>query len=437
MYTMLPKVAIVGRPNVGKSTLFNRIIGSRLSITDDQPGVTRDRIYAKASWLSKEFFLIDTGGIELGDAPFLTEIKAQAEIAMEEADVIIFLTDCRNGVTTDDTYIAKLLYQTNKPVILAVNKVDDQKFKENIYEFYALGFGDPIAVSSSHGIGTGNLLDQVISFFPTKKEEYKDKAIHFSLVGRPNVGKSSLTNCLLNDNRVIVSPIAGTTRDTIDTRFKAYNQEFVVIDTAGLKKRGKVYEYVEKYSVIRSVDAIGRSDIVLLVLDASTGILEQDTHVGQYIEEMNRPCIIVVNKWDLVDKDSKTMQHFTEDVRKAFKYLDYAPIVFLSALDNKRVHTLFPAILQAYDAQQRRISTSVLNDVINDAVAMFPPSEFNGGKIKIYYSSQVGINPPTFAFFVNEPKYLHFSYHRYLENQIRKNFDFFGTPIKFEFRKRD
>lgn len=437
MYTMLPKVAIVGRPNVGKSTLFNRIIGSRLSITDDQPGVTRDRIYAKASWLSKEFFLIDTGGIELGDAPFLTEIKAQAEIAMEEADVIIFLTDCRNGVTTDDTYIAKLLYQTNKPVILSVNKVDDQKFKENIYEFYALGFGDPIAVSSSHGIGTGNLLDQVISFFPTKKEEYKDKAIHFSLVGRPNVGKSSLTNCLLNDNRVIVSPIAGTTRDTIDTRFKAYNQEFVVIDTAGLKKRGKVYENVEKYSVIRSVDAIGRSDIVLLVLDASTGILEQDTHVGQYIEEMNRPCIIVVNKWDLVDKDSKTMQHFTEDVRKAFKYLDYAPIVFLSALDNKRVHTLFPAILQAYDAQQRRISTSVLNDVINDAVAMFPPSEFNGGKIKIYYSSQVGINPPTFAFFVNEPKYLHFSYHRYLENQIRKNFDFFGTPIKFEFRKRD
>ncbi len=437
MYTMLPKVAIVGRPNVGKSTLFNRIIGSRLSITDDQPGVTRDRIYAKASWLSKEFFLIDTGGIELGDAPFLTEIKAQAEIAMEEADVIIFLTDCRNGVTTDDTYIAKLLYQTNKPVILAVNKVDDQKFKENIYEFYALGFGDPIAVSSSHGIGTGNLLDQVISFFPTKKEEYKDKAIHFSLVGRPNVGKSSLTNCLLNDNRVIVSPIAGTTRDTIDTRFKAYNQEFVVIDTAGLKKRGKVYENVEKYSVIRSVDAIGRSDIVLLVLDASTGILEQDTHVGQYIEEMNRPCIIVVNKWDLVDKDSKTMQHFTEDVRKAFKYLDYAPIVFLSALDNKRVHTLFPAILQAYDAQQRRISTSVLNDVINDAAAMFPPSEFNGGKIKIYYSSQVGINPPTFAFFVNEPKYLHFSYHRYLENQIRKNFDFFGTPIKFEFRRRD
>ncbi|MDE7384279.1 MAG: ribosome biogenesis GTPase Der [Anaeroplasmataceae bacterium] len=434
---MLPKVAIVGRPNVGKSTLFNRIIGERLSITDDQPGVTRDRIYAKGSWLSKEFFLIDTGGIELGDAPFLTEIKMQAEIAMDEADVIVFLTDCRSGVTDDDTYIAKLLYQTKKPVILAVNKVDDQKFKDNIYEFYALGFGDPIPVSSSHGIGTGNLLDQVIEHFPKREESFEDTAIHFSLIGRPNVGKSSLTNCLLNDNRVIVSPIAGTTRDTIDTRFKAYDKEYVVIDTAGLKKRGKIYENIEKYSVIRSIDAIGRSDIVLLVLDADTGILEQDTHVGQYIEEYNRPCIIVVNKWDLVDKDSKTMQHFIEDIRKEFKYLDYAPIVFLSALDNKRVHTLFPAIEQAYDANNRRISTSVLNDVINDAVAMFPPSEFNGGKIKIYYSSQVGVNPPTFTFFVNEPKYLHFSYHRYLENQIRKSFDFFGTPIKFEFRKRD
>ncbi|MDE6656270.1 MAG: ribosome biogenesis GTPase Der, partial [Anaeroplasmataceae bacterium] len=394
-------------------------------------------IYAKGSWLSKEFFLIDTGGIELGDAPFLTEIKVQAEIAMDEADVIVFLTDCRSGVTNDDTYIAKLLYQTNKPVILAVNKVDDQKFKDNIYEFYALGFGDPVPVSSSHGIGTGNLLDQVIEHFPKKQEASDDTAIHFSLIGRPNVGKSSLTNCLLNDNRVIVSPIAGTTRDTIDTRFKAYDKEYVVIDTAGLKKRGKIYENIEKYSVIRSIDALGRSDIVLLVLDADTGILEQDTHVGQYIEEYHRPCIIVVNKWDLVDKDSKTMQRFTEDIRKEFKYLDYAPIVFLSALDKKRVHTLFPAIEQAYEANNRRISTSVLNDVINDAVAMFPPSEFNGGKIKFYYSSQVGVNPPTFAFFVNEPKYLHFSYHRYLENQIRKSFDFFGTPIKFEFRKRD
>ena len=396
---MLPKVAIVGRPNVGKSTLFNRIIGTRLSITDDQPGVTRDRIYSKASWLSKEFFLIDTGGIELGDAPFLTEIKAQAEIAMDEADVIIFVVDCRTGVTDDDTYIAKILYKTKKPVILAVNKVDDQKFRENIYEFYALGF--------------------------------------FAIIGRPNVGKSSLTNTLLNENRDIVSPIEGTTRDAIDSRFTAYGKEYVVIDTAGLKKRGKIYENVEKYSSIRSIDSIERADVVLLMLDASTGILEQDTHVGQYIEEFNKPCIIVVNKWDLIDKDSKTMQRWTDDIRGTFKYLDYAPIVFLSALENKRVQTLFPEIDRAHDAYYKRMSTSVLNDVISEAVLMFPPSEFNGGILKVYYASQVGIEPPTFAIFVNEPKYLHFSYYRYLENQLRKNFDFFATPIKLEFRKRD
>ncbi|MBQ9519946.1 MAG: ribosome biogenesis GTPase Der [Acholeplasmatales bacterium] len=434
---MLPKVAIVGRPNVGKSTLFNRIIGTRLSITDDQPGVTRDRIYSKASWLSKEFFLIDTGGIELGDAPFLTEIKAQAEIAMEDSDVIIFVVDCRSGVTDDDSYIAKILYKTNKPVILAVNKVDDQKFKENIYEFYSLGMGDPIAISSNHGIGVGNLLDKVLEALPKKENLKDDDAIKFCLIGRPNVGKSSLTNTLLNDNRVIVSDVPGTTRDSIDTRFKSNGKEYVVIDTAGLRKRGKIYENIEKYSVIRSVDAIGRSDVVLLVLDASVGIIDQDTHVGQYIEEYNRPCIIVVNKWDLVDKDSKTMQKWTDDIRGTYKYLDYAPIVFLSALENKRVHTLFPAIEEAYNAYHTRISTSVLNDVIQDAVLMFPPSDFNGGKLKIYYASQVGVEPPTIAIFVNEPKYLHFSYYRYLENQLRKNFDFYATPIKLEFRKRD
>lgn len=434
---MLPKVAIVGRPNVGKSTLFNRIIGERLSITDDQPGVTRDRIYSKASWLSKEFFVIDTGGIEISDAPFQTEIKAQAEIAMEEADVIVFVVDCRSGVTDDDTFIAKLLYKTKKPVLLAVNKVDDQKFKENVYEFYSLGFGDPIPLSSSHGIGVGNLLDSVINHFPIEKVEENDDAIKFCLIGRPNVGKSSLTNTLLNDNRVIVSDIAGTTRDTIDTRYKANGREYVVIDTAGLRKRGKIYENVEKYSVIRSVDAIGRSDVVLLVLDASTGMIDQDMHVGQYIEEYNKPCIIVVNKWDLIEKNSKTMQEWTDDIRSNFKYLSHAPIVFLSAKENKRVHTLFPSIIEAYEAYHRRIQTSTLNDVIADAVAMFPPSEFNGGKIRIYYTSQVGVEPPTFAVFVNEPKYLHFSYYRYLENQIRKNFDFFATPIKLEFRKRD
>ena len=333
MYTMLPKVAIVGRPNVGKSTLFNRIIGSRLSITDDQPGVTRDRIYAKASWLSKEFFLIDTGGIELGDAPFLTEIKAQAEIAMEEADVIIFLTDCRNGVTTDDTYIAKLLYQTNKPVILAVNKVDDQKFKENIYEFYALGFGDPIAVSSSHGIGTGNLLDQVISFFPTKKEEYKDKAIHFSLVGRPNVGKSSLTNCLLNDNRVIVSPIAGTTRDTLEEYVSVKGVPLKLIDTAGIDY---TEDKVEKIGVERSKKAIGEADLVLLLLDASQDLTDEDKNLLNLTA--NKKRIIILNKQDLGTKISQEMiREITDN-----------PIIVTSILKQKNMDALENAIEQLF-----------------------------------------------------------------------------------------
>ncbi len=434
---MLAKVAIVGRPNVGKSTLFNRIIGQRLSITNDQPGVTRDRIYSKASWLDKEFFLIDTGGIEISDAPFLTEIKAQAEIAMEEADVIIFVVDCRSGVTTDDEYIAKILYRSKKPVILAVNKVDEQKYKENVYDFYTLGFGEPIPSSSMHGIGVGDLLDEVIKHFVNKPDKVYDDAIKFSLIGRPNVGKSSLVNTLLNDNRVIVSNIPGTTRDAIDTPFVVDGKNYVVIDTAGLRKRGKIYENTEKYSNIRTVDAILRSDVVLLLLNAEEGIIEQDYHVGGYVDEYNKPCIIVVNKWDTVTKDSKTMQEWTDDIRDKFKYLDYAPIVFLSALENKRVHTLFPEISLVYDSYHRRVTTSVLNNVLADAVAMFPPSEFKGGKAKFYYISQVGVEPPTFTTFVNDPLFIHFSYQRYLENQLRKNFDFFGTPIKFEFRKRD
>lgn len=434
---MLGKVAIVGRPNVGKSTLFNRIIGQRLSITDNQPGVTRDRIYYKASWLGKEFMMIDTGGIELSDQPFVSEIKAQAEIAMEEADVIIMVVDCRNGVTEDDIYVAKLLYRTEKPVILAVNKVDDQKFLDNIYEFYSLGLGDPIAISCNQGIGIGDLLDKVIEHVTIKKDEVYENAICFSLIGRPNVGKSSLTNTLLSDSRVIVSPIAGTTRDAIDTKFTAYGRDYVVIDTAGLRKRGKVWENTEKYSVIRTVDAVNRSDVVLLVLDAESGFIDQDKHVGEYVDEYNRPCIIVINKWDTVKKDSKTMDEWTREVRENFKYLDYAPIVFLSALENQRVHTLFPQIEKAYDSYKKRVSTSVLNDVFADAIAMFPPSEWNHGKAKFYYISQVGVEPPTFAIFVNDPEFVHFSYMRYLENQLRKNFDFFGTPIKLVLRKRD
>lgn len=434
---MLGKVAIVGRPNVGKSTLFNRIIGQRLSITDSTPGVTRDRIYAKGEWLGHEFNLIDTGGIEISDAPFQVEIQAQAEVAMEEADVIIMLCDSRSGVTDDDTYIAKLLYRSNKPVILAVNKVDDQKFMDNVYEFYALGFGDPIPVSSNHGVGVGDLLDKVIDTLPEIKDRpYKD-SICFSLIGRPNVGKSSLTNALLHNDRVIVSDVPGTTTDAIDTEFDAYGKHYVVIDTAGLRKRGKIYENMEKYMVIRTVDAIERSEVVLLVLDAQTGFQEQDKHVAQYCDEYNRPTIIVVNKWDAVEKDSKAMNEWTKKVRENFKFLDYAPIVFLSALENKRVQTLFPQIELAYESYNKRVQTSILNDVFNDAIAMNPPAEFNGGKPKFYYISQVGTKPPTFAIFLNDPSYVHFSYLRYLENQLRKNFNFFGTPIKLSLRKRD
>ena len=434
---MLPKVAIVGRPNVGKSSLFNRILGERLSITDDTPGVTRDRIYAKASWLSQEFYIIDTGGIEIENAPFQVEIKAQVEIAIEEADVIIFVVDCRSQLTDDDVFIAKMLYKVKKEIIVAVNKVDDQKFKDNIYDFYALGLGEIFPISTQHGIGVGDLLDEVIKHFPIKDEKGEDEAIKFSLVGRPNVGKSSLVNAILNEQRVIVSDMAGTTRDAIDESFNYEGNKYVIIDTAGLKKRGKIYENLDKYAQIRTIDAIVRSDVVLLVLDASTGIIEQDTHVGQYIEMYNKPCIIVVNKWDLVKKETNTMQEFEKDVREKFKYLDYAPIVFLSALTKSRINTLYPMLKMTYEAYRRRIQTSILNDVVLDAYQMNLPAFFNGGKLKIYYATQVGVEPPTFSIFVNDENYLHFSYKRYLENQIRKNFDFFATPIKIELRRRD
>ncbi len=434
---MLPKVAIVGRPNVGKSSLFNRILGERLSITDDTPGVTRDRIYAKASWLSQEFYIIDTGGIEIQDAPFQVEIKAQVEIAIEEADVIIFVVDCRSQMTDDDEFIAKMLYKVKKEVIVAVNKVDDQKYKDNMYDFYALGFGELYPISTQHGIGIGDLLDEVIKHFPNKDDAKEEEGIKFSLVGRPNVGKSSLVNAILNEKRVIVSNIAGTTRDAIDESFTYLDDKYIIIDTAGLKKRGKIYENLDKYAQIRTIDAIIRSDVVVLVLDASTGIIEQDTHVGQYIEMYNKPCIIVVNKWDTVKKETNTMQEFEKDIRDKFKYLDYAPVVFLSALTKARVQTLYPMLKLTYEAYRRRIQTSVLNDVVIDAYQMNLPSFFNGGKLKIYYATQVGVEPPTFAIFVNDETYLHFSYKRYLENQIRKNFDFFATPIKLEFRRRD
>lgn len=430
-------VAIVGRANVGKSTLFNRIVGERVSIVEDTPGVTRDRIYAHASWLTRDFSVIDTGGIELAQRDFVKEIRMQAEIAIEEADVIIFVVNGREGVLPEDELVARILQKSKKPVVLAVNKIDDVNFRDAIYDFYALGVGDPIPVSSSHGIGVGDVLDEVIALLPDEEEDDHEGEIRFSLIGRPNVGKSSLTNALLGEERVIVSDIEGTTRDAIDTAFEKDGQRYRVIDTAGMRKRGKVYENVEKYSVLRALSAIEKSDVILVLVDGERGIIEQDKHIAGYAHESGKGVVLVVNKWDLVTKDEKTMAKMTKKLREDFKYLDYARIAFVSAKKGSRVDTLFDLILEAYENQRKRVSTSVLNDVLIDAQAMNPTSNFEGGRLKIYYGNQVAINPPTFVLFVNDPKFLHFSYKRYLENKLREAFGFEGTPIHIICRKRD
>lgn len=430
-------VAIVGRPNVGKSSLFNRIVGERISITDDVSGVTRDRIYAQAVWLTRRFSLIDTGGIDVVDAPFLSQIKMQAQIAMDEADAIIFVVDGKNGVTDGDEYIAKTLYRTNKPVILAVNKIDDINQIANTYDFYQLGFDEPIAISTQHGIGIGDLLDKVISYMEDEVEPYDNDTIKISIIGRPNVGKSSLTNAILGNDRVIVSPISGTTTDAIDTPFVRDGKKYVVIDTAGIKKRGKVYESVDKYSVLRALTAIDRSDICLIVIDGEEGVIEQDKHVAGYAFEANKAAVIVVNKWDAVEKDDKTMQKMEKDIRDNFKFLDFAPIVFVSALEKSRIHTIFSEIDVAYANYQKEISTSILNDLMHDAVAMNPTPIHNRGKASFNYATQVAIKPPTFVLFVNNPDFVHFSYLRYLNNQFRSAIDFTGTPIKIILRRKN
>ena len=430
-------VAIVGRANVGKSTIFNRIVGERISIVEDVAGVTRDRIYAKASWLTKEFNIIDTGGIELENASFTTQIKMQAEIAIEEADIIIFVVNGREGITKEDEYVARILQKSRKPIILAVNKIDDNQFKDYIYEFYALGVGDPIPVSGSHGIGIGDLLDEVISQLDLQEEETDDDEISFSIIGRPNVGKSSLTNAILGEERVIVSNIEGTTRDAIDTPFVKDGQKYRVVDTAGMRKKGKIYENIEKYSILRALTSIEKSDVILVVIDGETGIREQDKHVAGYAHEAGKGVIIVYNKWDLVDKDEKTMQKKEKELRSQFKYLDYARIIFLSAKTHQRVHQLFPLIQESFENSHKRVQTSVLNDVLVDAQLMNPTTTFNGGRLKIFYANQVAICPPTFVLFANDPQYLHFSYKRYLENRLRDSFGFEGTPIHIICRKRD
>ena len=430
-------IAIVGRPNVGKSTVFNRMLEQRLSIVEDTPGVTRDRIYGDCSWLNKTFRLIDTGGIQIADQPFAKEINMQVEIAIEEADVIIFLTSGKEGLTNDDQHIARLLRKSNKPVVLGVNKIDGQEKIDNIYEFYSLGLGDPIPVSGSHGIGIGDLLDECTKQMPDKQKDSYEGMIKFAIIGRPNVGKSSLTNAFLKQDRVIVSNIEGTTRDAIDTVFVANDKTYVVIDTAGIRKRGKVYENIEKYSVLRAKGAIERADVVLIVIDGEKGIIEQDKHVAGLAHEAKKGVIIVYNKWDLVEKDDKTMDKITKEIRDQFAYLDYAPIAFTSAKDGKRVNTLLPLIDEVYNNVNLRIKTNVLNEVIMDAQLANPAKTHNGKRLKIYYASQVETAPCVIALFVNDPELMHFSYQRYIENKVREAFGFEGVPITIVARKKE
>jgi GTP-binding protein len=435
----LPTVAIVGRPNVGKSTLFNRLAGERIAIVENQPGITRDRIYTRSEWNGREFHLIDTGGLEFGESDEIMEhIRHQAELAIEEADVIVLVTDGRDGLTPTDEEVARMLHRTNKPVIVMVNKVDDIKHRENVYEFYQLGFEHVIPVSSLHGTGTGDLLDCLVDHFPEQEEEETEEdTIRVCLIGRPNVGKSSLVNAILGEERVIVSPVAGTTRDAVDTPFEFDGQKYVLVDTAGIRKRGKVYESVEKYSVLRALRAIERSDVCLIVIDGERGIAEQDKRIAGYAHEAGRAAIFVVNKWDAVEKDDKTMIRFTEKVRDEFQFMPYAPVLFVSAKTGKRVKNILPEVMEVAEQHAMRVSTSVLNQVIQDAMATTPPPSDRGRRFRVQYATQAGVKPPTFVLFVNDPELAHFSYLRYLENQLRQAFPFKGTPLRIILRKKN
>ncbi|WP_297569000.1 ribosome biogenesis GTPase Der [uncultured Faecalibaculum sp.] len=428
--------AIVGRPNVGKSTLFNRLLGERKSIVDDTPGVTRDRIYGDVEWLTQTFRLIDTGGIQLEDQDFGEEINMQVDIAIEEADVIVFLTSAREGVTADDIAIARKLRKSGKPVILAVNKADNEKLQMEVYDFYQLGLDDPITLSASHGIGIGDLLDRVMDRMPVREIKPYEGVTSFCVIGRPNVGKSSLVNAILKEDRSIVSNVEGTTRDAIDTPFFYDGREYMIIDTAGIRKRGKIWENIEKYSILRAVNAIERADVALFLIDGEKGIRAQDKHVAGLAHEAGKGVIIVYNKWDAVEKDEKTMSRITKKIREEFKYLDYAPAAFVSALTGAKVQNLIPLIDEVHEMCTLRVPTNVLNDVILDAQMMNPPKPHNGRQLKIYYASQVSVEPPTIILFVNDPELLHFSYIRYLENRLREAFGFTGTPIRLNARKR-
>ena len=431
---MIPTVALVGRPNVGKSTLFNKIVGKKVSIIEDLPGVTRDRIYQEATYNNKRFYLIDTGGIDASKMKFNDEIKMQAEIAIKEADVVAFIVDGKEGLTANDLLVRDLLRKSKKEVIVAINKIDNKEAKNNIYDFYELGFQTYIPISSIHNTGFIELMDEVTKNFE-ETEEKSDDRLKFSIIGRPNVGKSSLMNALLNEERVVVSDIAGTTRDSIDSVLKYHNKEYVLIDTAGMRKKGKVFEAIEKYSLFRSLKAIDRSDICLVVINAEEGIKEHDKHIAGYAIERGKGLIFVVNKWDTV-KD-KTIPEFEKEMKAEFQFATYAPIVYLSALTKKRIHTLMPEIIKVGENIKREIPTSILNNVILDAYQLNIPPSYKGKRLKIYFSSQTGIKPPKFTLRVNNKGLVHFSYERYLENKLRENFELEGTPIILQFKNRN
>ena len=437
---MKPVVAVVGRPNVGKSTLFNKIAGKRISIVEDTPGVTRDRIYAEAEWCGRGFTLIDTGGIEPDSKDIiLSQMRQQANMAIDMADVILFMVNVREGMTAADKEVAAMLQKCGRPVILVCNKVDNPGNPPmEMYEFYNLGVGEPYPVSSIHGLGVGDLLDEVVSHFPTEDElEEEDDLIHVAIVGKPNAGKSSLVNRILGENRVIVSDIAGTTRDAIDSTYEKDGQKYVFIDTAGMRKRGKINEDVERYSVARALGAVDRADVCLILIDATEGITEQDTKIAGYVHDQGKASIVVVNKWDLVEKETNTMKNFSNRVKEGLNFMMYAPSMYISALTGQRVDGLFEGIKEVLSQNSKRISTGVLNDVINEAIAMVQPPSDKGKRLKIYYATQAGIKPPTFVLFVNNAELAHYSYIRYLENQLRAKFGFEGTPIKFIIREKN
>ena len=430
----LPTVALVGRPNVGKSSIFNRIVGRKISIIEDTPGVTRDRIYQIATYKDLRFNLIDTGGIDLSEDKFNDDIKIQAEIAIDEADVIVFVVDGIEGLNSNDLVVRDLLYKSNKKIIVAVNKIDAKIAKENLYDFYELGFDKYIGVSAEHGTGFNELLNEITKDFKEQEPEIDDGKVKFSIIGRPNVGKSSLVNALLREERVLVSDVSGTTRDSIDTIFKYDKKEYVVIDTAGLRKKGKIYEAVEKYSLIRTMKSIDRSDVCVIVINAEEGVIEHDKHIASYALEAGKPIVLVVNKWDLMkDIDIKT---YTKELRGEFQFLTYVPIVFLSAKEGTRIHTLMPEIIKVYNNSRRELKTSLLNDVIRDAYDLNPAPSYKGKRLKIYYAVHTGIVPIRINLFVNDKGLVHFSYPRYLENKLRESFDLEGTPIEFNFKNK-